>query len=534
MTLIIGIVGGLGLFLFGMIFMGDALQKAAGSKLKDLLATLTQKKIYGIVMGCIVTVIIQSSSATTVMTVGFVNAGLLNLTQAIGIIMGSNIGTTVTAQLVSFDIEIIAPLIIGMAVGIYLLAKNKGTKNIANIFIGFGILFLGMGLMKEAIKPLKDSQIFIDAIVNFNNPVIGLMTGLAITAVLQSSAATTGLLIAVAGSGLLTIEMTFPVILGSNIGTCVTALLSSLGTNKTAKRAAVIHIVIKVIGALAFLIYLRFPVQTLVEHMTPLKVERQIANAHTLFNIITVMAVYPFSSRIVELSHKIIRGEDEKQRGDLKFVDNRLLATPDIAIGQIKKEILRMFNIVNQQLINSKKIFLEFDKNLSNDVFETEEIVNKLETSLVEYTVSLTSKMLNEDQIDRVALLARTITDVERIGDLAENLVEMSVLNYRNRLDFSEEAKEEIKELFDKVTKIYTLSKNAFEDETIEYNMEIKTLDMEIKELGEMYLSNHIKRIKKPDYNTQTEIVFLDTLSNLERIGNHSKNITESVMRFTA
>jgi phosphate:Na+ symporter len=533
MALTIGLIGGLGLFLFGMIFMGDALQKAAGSKLKDLLAKLTQKKIYSILMGCIVTVIIQSSSATTVMTVGFVNAGLLNLTQAIGIIMGSNIGTTVTAQLVSFDIEVIAPLIIGIAVGVYLLAKNKSTKNISNIFIGFGILFLGMGLMKDAIKPLKDSQVFIEAIVNFNNPIIGLMTGLAITAVLQSSAATTGLLIAVAGSGLLTIEMAFPVILGSNIGTCVTALLSSLGTNKTAKRAAVIHIVIKILGALAFLIYLRFPVQTLVEYISPLKVERQIANAHTLFNIITVIAVYPFSSRIVELSHKIIKGEDEKQRGDLKFVDNRLLATPDIAIGQIKKEILRMFNIVNQQLINSKKIFLEFDRKLSNDVFETEEVVNKLETSLVEYTVALTSKTLNEDQIDKVALLARTITDVERIGDLAENLVEMSMINNRNRLDFSETAKEEIKELFDKVTKIYTLSRHVFESETMEFSVEIQALDKEIKKLGEVYLSNHIKRIKKPEYNTHTEIVFLDTLSNLERIGNHSKNITESVLRFT-
>lgn len=532
MTVAIGLIGGLGLFLFGMIFMGDALQKAAGAKLKDLLATLTQKKIYGILMGCIVTVIIQSSSATTVMTVGFVNAGLLNLTQAIGIIMGSNIGTTVTAQLVSFDIEVVAPLIIGIAVGVYLLARNKRTKNIANIFIGFGILFLGMGLMKEAIRPLKDSQVFVDAIVNFNNPIIGLMTGLAITAVLQSSAATTGLLIAVAGSGLVTIEMAFPVILGSNIGTCVTALLSSLGTNKTAKRAAIIHIVIKVIGALAFLIYLRFPVQSLVKYMTPLKVERQIANAHTIFNILTVIAVYPFSSKIVELSHKIIRGEDERLRGDLKYVDSRLLATPDIAIGQIKKEILRMFNIVNQQLINSKKIFLEYDRRLSNNVFETEEVVNKIETSLVEYTVSLTSKTLNEEQIDRVALFARTITDVERIGDLAENLVEMSSVNQRNRLDFSDTAKTEIKELFDRVTKIYTLSRNAFEFENMEYSTEINTLNKEIKALGELYMFNHIKRVKKPDYNTQTELVFLDTLSNLERIGNHSKNITESVLRF--
>jgi phosphate:Na+ symporter len=418
----IGVIGGLGLFIFGMIFMSDALQRVAGSQLKNLLATLTKKKFYAVIVGIIVTVILQSSSATTVMTVGFVNAGLLNLNQAIGIIMGSNIGTTVVTQLISFNFEIFAPLIVAVGVTLFILFKDKKLKNSANIFIGFGILLMGMGLMKSAIGPLRDSPLFAEAIVRFNNPLFGLMIGLVITAILQSSAATAGILIAVAGSGLMDIGMAFPVLLGSNIGTCVTALLSSIGTNKTAKRAAMIHVIIKVIGAMAFLAFLRYPVQNFVSMIDPYRIERQIANANTIFNVITVLMIYPFSNKIVALSFKLVKGVDELKREDLRYVNDGLIQTPDLAIEQLKKEILRIFNIVEKQLVISKKTLLEYDKRLCLFVLENEIVINKIEKELFGYIMKLTGQSLSTDQINKVAAMSKTVTDLERIADLAENL----------------------------------------------------------------------------------------------------------------
>jgi phosphate:Na+ symporter len=532
MLIFIGLFGGLGLFIFGMIFMGEALQKTAGSKLKDLISTFTDNRIYGMLIGTIVTIILQSSSATTVMTVGFVNAGLMNLSQSIGVIMGSNIGTTVTAQLISFNFDVFAPLIIGIGVTTYLAARDKKMKNAANIFIGFGILFLGMGLMKDSMKPLRESQVFIEAMINFNSPVLGLMVGLVITAVLQSSAATTGLLIALAETGAINIQMAFPIILGSNIGTCVTAIISSVGSNNTAKRAAVIHIIIKTIGALVFLLFLRGPVESIVMMMTPMKVERQIANAHTIFNIATVLALYPFSNLIVKMSYKIVKGEDRVSREELRYIDERLIETTDIAIEQTKKEISRIFAIVDKQLSMSKKVILEYDEKICDIVFENERIINSLEKKLVEYIIRLTGKDLSDKQIDNIAVLSRTITDIERIADLAENLAELAVVNNRNKMNFSKEAKEEIEIIFDKSIEIYNLSKEMFNKEEDIIAHKVIKIDEEIKRMSEDFQNRHIKRIKSNNYDAKTEIVFLDALSNLERIGNHSKSITHSVKRF--
>jgi phosphate:Na+ symporter len=529
----IGVVGGLGLFIFGMIFMSDALQRVAGSQLKNLLETLTKKKFYAVIVGIIVTVILQSSSATTVMTVGFVNAGLLNLNQAIGIIMGSNIGTTVVTQLISFNFEIFAPLIVAVGVALFIVFKDKKLKNTANIFIGFGILLMGMGLMKSAIGPLRDSPLFVEAIVRFNNPLFGLMIGLVITAILQSSAATAGILIAVAGSGLMDIGMAFPVLLGSNIGTCVTALLSSIGTNKTAKRAAMIHVIIKVIGAIAFLAFLRYPVQNFVSMIDPYRVERQIANANTIFNVITVLMIYPFSSKIVAFSYKLVKGVDELKREDLRYVNDGLIQTPDLAIEQLKKEILRMFNIVEKQLVISKKTLLEYDKRLCLFVFENEIVINKIEKELFGYIMKLTGQSLSTDQINKVAAMSKTVTDLERIADLAENLTELSMVTHDNKMNFSDEARKELETLFDKAIDIYLLARQIFETEDLLNQNLVNSLHGEVDSLSEDFQVNHVNRVRSQRSNTQSEIVFLDALSNLERISNHSKNIVQSTARLS-
>ncbi len=531
MVIGIGMIGGLGLFIFGMIFMSDALQRVAGSKLKDGLSKLTHTKMRAIILGIIVTMMIQSSSATTVMTVGFVNAGIMSLYQAIGIIMGANIGTTFVTQLISFNFEMFAPLIVGLGVLFYVVNRNKTFKDSANIFIGFGILLLGMALMKESISPLRDAPIFVQLVTQFNNPLIGLMVGLLMTAMLQSSAATAGMLIALAGSGMININMAFPVLLGSNVGTCVTALLSSIGANPTAKKAAVIHILIKVIGAFIFLIYFRFPVQAFVEWLTPLRVERQIANANTLFNLLNVMALYPFTNQIVGLSHKIIKGEDPIKQKTLKYVNDELLNTPDIAITQMKKEVIRLFDLVEKQLKLSGKALIHKDLSLCQQIFDREEKINEIENTLFEYIIKITSTDLKSSQIDQITLISKMITDLERVADLAENLAELTSVKDKNKMVFSSQALEDLKILQSKIEDLFFMTRHVYEEDDLSRYDEIKSLRVDIDEKIDQFQHNHINRIQQNQFLLQSEIIFLDALNNMERITNHSMNILNAISR---
>ncbi|SHI95368.1 phosphate:Na+ symporter [Dethiosulfatibacter aminovorans DSM 17477] len=530
MEIAFGLIGGLGLFLYGMTLMGNALQKSAGPRMKDILAALTNKRIVGVIVGAIVTMIIQSSSATTVMTVGFVNAGLMNLSQAIGIIMGANIGTTVTAQLVAFKLTDIAPFVIGIGVAFYLGAKKKRVKEIAEIFIGFGILFLGMSLMKDAIKPLKELEIFKEAMTSFNSPIVGILAGFAITAVLQSSSATTGLLIAVAGSGLMTIEMAYPILFGENIGTCVTAMLASIGANKTAKRAALMHLIFNVIGTIMFLILLRIPVQYLVEYLSPGNIERQIANAHTLFNIISVIIMLPFANWIVKIAEKLIKGDDGEREGDLKYVDERLFATPAVALVQVSKEVLRMAKMVEQQLVDARVAIMNNDEDMVYTVFEKEKNINAVEKQLLEYMVQLSKLSLTSRQRDKIATLMNTINDVERIGDHADNIAELALVKIENKSKFSEMAKDELNDMLELVIDTYKLSILTFKTTESELGMKVFEKEKKINAMEKELRSSHIKRLNEGACITQTGIVFLDTISNLERIGDHATNIAESII----
>jgi phosphate:Na+ symporter len=532
MDIIFGLVGGLGLFLFGMTFMGNALQKSAGSKMKGILAALTNNRILGVIVGALVTVVIQSSSATTVMTVGFVNAGLMNLSQAIGVIMGANIGTTVTAQLVAFNLADIAPLVIGIGVAFYFGSNKKKVKETAEIFIGFGILFLGMDMMKGAIKPLRESQIFIDAIINFNNPWIGIFTGFAITAILQSSSATTALLIAVAGagSGLMTIEMAYPILFGENIGTCVTAMISSIGANKTAKRAALMHLTFNLIGTIIFMLFLRKPVQHLVGVISPGSIERQIANAHTLFNIISVIIMFPFASQIVKLSEKLIKGEDAEKEGELKYVDKRLMATPSIALVQVSREVLRMAKVVEQQLIDSQFALLNNDEEMVYSVFTKEKIVNAMEKQLLDYMVDLTKLSLTSEQRDKITTLMNTINDIERIGDHSDNIAELALSNIENSAKFSETAKEELNEMIELVHESYKLALLTYKTRDTDIGMKVFEKEKLINAMEKSLRKNHMQRLNEGSCVTQSGIIFLDAISNLERMGDHSVNIAESII----
>ncbi len=530
MEIAIGVIGGLSLFIFGMTYMGNALQKTAGSKLKRILEALTNRRIMGVFVGAVVTMIVQSSSATTVMTVGFVNAGLMNLNQAIGVIMGANIGTTITAQLVAFKLTEAAPLIIAAGMTLYLISKKKKRKDLAEIFIGFGILFLGMALMKEAIEPLEDSQMFIDILSNFKNPFIGILAGFGITALLQSSSATTGLLLAVAGSGLITVEMAFPIIFGQNIGTCVTAMISSIGANKTARRAAVMHLLFNLIGTAIFLIVLRKPVETLVFMITPTGIERQIANAHTLFNIINVAIMYPFANQIVKASKKIIRGEDMPKEGQLKYIDSRLIATPSIALTQASKEVLSMGKLVEKQFVTAQDALLNSDESLALEVFDIEKRINDLNRGILEFLVKVNKASLTNAEKDIVSTIMNVINDIERVGDHADNIGELAIYNVENDVTFSEKAKNELKEMFDLAHDMYKTSLLSFKTANYEIGLEVLKKESTLNKMEKEHRRNHIDRLNENICLPQSGIIFLDCISNLERVGDHSTNIAQLII----
>ncbi len=530
MDIAINLIGGLGLFLFGMSYMGDGLQKAAGSKMKDILAALTKNKLMGVLVGTLVTGVIQSSSATTVMVVGFVNAGLMNLNQAVGIIMGANIGTTVTAFLVSLNITEVATFMVGLGVFIYLAAKKKKVKSIAEVIIGFGILFIGMNIMGNAMEPLETNPKFTGLITNFDNPLLGILVGFVMTAILQSSSATTGLLIAVATTGVITFEQAYPIVFGQNIGTCVTALLSSIGASKTAKRAAVIHLLFNVSGTLLFMIFLRKPVQWFILDMVPSYVPKQIAAGHILFNILNVIIIFPFSGLLVRASEFIVRKDDSESEHITKYIDERILITPSIALTQSAKEVLHLGNLAYEQFETAVKAFLESNEELAFKVFELERKVNELSKVTLEYLVKLDKVSLTNYEKDKLVVLMNALNDIERVGDHADNIGELVLYKIENKANFSQGAYDEIKTMFYNTMEVYKSTLTAIQ--TIDMGDCEKVIEND-KKIDVMYKSlrkNHIERLNNYVCEPNAGVIFLDIIGNLERIGDHSSNIAESII----
>ncbi len=529
MEIAIGVLGGLGLFLFGMNMMGTGLQKVAGEKLKRLIEILTNNRFMGVLVGTGVTMIVQSSSATTVMVVGFVNAGLMKLTQAIGVIMGANIGTTITAQLVAFKLSDIAPIVVAFGVSIWLFSSKKKHKEFAEVLIGFGILFIGMDYMKDALKPLREYQGFIDLMANLENPAIGILVGFSVTLLVQSSSASIGLLLALASEGLITIDLALPILYGDNIGTCTTALLSSIGASKTAKRAAVMHLLFNLIGTIIFMVILRYPIQTLVLMLSPNDVQRQIANAHTFFNIANVIIQFPFAGFIVLAAKKLIPGEDEKIAG-LKYLDNRIMETPSIAVGQASKEVLRMGKVVQENLKVSIEAFLNKDEKLTQKVFEVEKNINRMEKDIMEYLSTLTSKSLTKQQHAVVNTLFNTINDLERIGDHADNIAELAQYSIDNKCDFTDQAITDLNTMFKEAERSFKEALHAFKTADVATAKRVLEYEEYIDYLEKQFRAGHIQRLNEQSCSPSSGIIFLDLISNLERIGDHAANISLSIL----
>ncbi len=531
--LIINLLGGLGVFLFGMKIMGDGLENLAGEKLKGIFDKITSNPLKGVATGAIVTAIIQSSSAVTVMVVGFVNAGIMNLSQAAYVIMGANIGTTITAQLITFDFDAIVPLFIAVGAFLVLFTKKKNLKELGHIILGFGVLFLGLTLMSSAMSPLRESPVFTKLILSLKGHVfLSLLLGIGMTAIIQSSSAVTGILVALASVGSLPIDVAIPVLYGTNIGTCVTALISCLGTSKTAKKAALIHLFFNVIGSIIFIIppvskLLLTTVTTLTPGVTGVVVAKQIANAHTIFNVINTILILPFTKYLVTLVNFILPGEDEKEVDGVKYIDDRLLETPTIAFGQVTNEIIRMGTLAKENIETALKGFTDNNEDSINKVYKNEALINLLETDITRYLVKLSNSDIGDEQRTTIASYFHVVNDIERIGDHAENIADLAKDKLSKNVKFSKDAIEELKVMVNICIEALEHSIECFSDYSDKKALDVRTLEEKIDTLEKDLKISHIKRLNNGSCDAIVGTIFLDLISNLERVGDHAVNIAE-------
>jgi len=532
-----GFVGGLGMFLYGMHIMADGMQKTAGGKMQQFLSKITDNRFTAIMLGALITAIIQSSGATTVMVVGFVSAGVLTLVQAVGVIMGANIGTTVTAQLVSFNIEKYAPIAIGIGMVFWFFTKKKNIKNISEILIGFGILFVGMNFMKEAAAPVSEMSQVHDAMLYLSkNPVLGILAGFLITGTIQSSSASIGILIVLASQGLLPITAALPVLYGDNIGTCVTSLLSTIGASRNARRAAIMHLCFNVIGTLLFIIVLSKPIVALVTSIDPTNVPRQIANAHTLFNVVNVIVLLPFSTYLVKLATKLVPYTEDEELENIhttKFLDERILETPSIALSNTVDEVIRMASRSTRSLNSAYDAVKTFSHEKREKTFEYERMINTLQLDITNYLFALSNRNLSDIERIKADVLFHIVNDIERVGDHADNIAEISQFMEDKKVIFTEDARNELDTIFELASKNFYDSITALKTSDFELAATITEREREINILEQNARNSHMARLHAGTCSVEAGIYFLDIISNLERISDHSINITEELGRMS-
>lgn len=544
------LLGGMAVMLFGMHIMGNNLERVAGGNLKKLLGKMTSNRFVGVGVGATVTGIIQSSAATTVMLVGFVNVGLMTLSQATSVIMGANIGTTITAQMLSltgvgFDAAAYASFIAGIGAILGMFVKNDKLNKIGYILMGLGMIFIGLEIMSMSVdkiiyyenengdRVLKD--IFAAIFQKDHFPLILIVIGMVFTALIQSSSAVTGILIAL--SSALKFQNTVFIILGSNIGTCVTALLSSIGTSTNAKRTAVIHLLFNVFGSLIFLVPLWVwgdQIYSVMLAISGPSAERQIANFHTLFNLISTVILLPFTRQLVFLAKKIVRGKKNEEDNPLcfKFIDERLLETPPIAVNNTKKEIVRMANIARENIDLSVAMLLEGKYENSVEIKSNEEIINFLNKSIASYLTALSGKDLTLKDERKIGSYYHVITDVERIGDYAENIMEYAIRLRDEGISLSQEAKSELLDVTNTVDLLFEASIKAFDERDTAMLATVDVLEESIDQANIDLEAKHIDRLKKGQCTPQVGSIYLQTISNLERVGDHITNIAFSIKQY--
>ncbi len=542
---VLTLLGGLSLFLFGMNLMGNSLEKCAGSSLKVLLSKLTSRKILGFLTGLGVTAVIQSSSATTVMVVGFVNSGLLSLRQAIGVIMGANVGTTVTAWILSltgldgesFFVRLLeptsfSPVLALIGVGLTMMAKSERKKDVGMILLGFAVLMFGMDTMSGAVAGLQDVPEFQSIFLMFTNPVLGVLAGAILTAIIQSSSASVGILQALSATGQVTYGAAIPIIMGQNIGTCVTAMISSVGANKNAKRAAVVHLLFNIIGTCVWLsVFYLINAVVHFDFVGNSIDQLGIAVVHTTFNVLCTALLFPFSGLLEKLACRLVR--DDKVPEQIQILDERLLSTPPVAIGRCQEVAETMARISMDALRTGCRLIEHYDAKEAQAVRETEKEADQYEDMLGTYLVKLGRENLSERDNRQVSKLLHIIGDFERISDHAVNVVESAEEMRSKGLHFSPQAKQELNVLTSAVGEIMDLSLDAFLKDDPDLAVKVEPLEQVVDTLKEQLRNRHILRLQRGECTIELGFVWSDLLTDLERVADHCSNIAGCVIEMS-
>lgn len=537
LTNLFSMLGGLALFLYGMNMMSNGLEMAAGDKMKTILEKLTSNRILGVLVGALVTAIIQSSSATTVMVVGFVNSGLMSLTSAVWVIMGANIGTTITGQLIAINITAIAPLIAFIGVAMIVFFKSQKLDAIGGVIGGLGILFIGMETMSNAMVPLRTMPEFVGLISKFQNPFIGILVGALFTALIQSSSASVGILQALAKSGVMTLSSSIYVLFGQNIGTCITSVLASIGTSKNAKRTTIIHLSFNIIGTVLFVtISMLFPFADLIQSLTPSNVAAQIANVHTIFNVTTTLLLLPIGTKLVDLACRILPDSEEDQQDmQLKYLDFSIfdndyhIGTSAIANTQLFNETQHMLNVANHNVKRAFELLDHYDEEKYIRLQKDEEYINYLNQQVINFTTAVISHEFQAESSQSIVLFLKLSSDLERIGDHAMNIAARAQKLAKDDTHFSEDALKEIGIM-------ESLCNNILDELIImdydEFKYIVDKVDVmedNIDKTQHQFAVNQLIRLKEKKCTTENSVIYTKILTDFERIGDHGLNIAESL-----
>lgn len=536
MSIFLSMAAGLGLFLFGMDLMSDSIEKVAGAKLRRILEIFTNNRFMGMLVGIIFTGIVQSSSACTVMVVSFVNSGLMNLYQAAGVIFGANIGTTVTSQLISFNLAEIAPFFLLAGVLIMMFCKKEQVRKIAEVIIGFGILFVGLNTMSDAMSGMKNVPEIVNLLSSLKNPFMGTLVGFLLTAIIQSSSVTVSIVLLLASQNLLALPITLYIIMGCNIGSCVTALLASLSGKKDAKRAAFIHFLFNVIGTCIMYVVLLLAEDSIVNLIQSISADngRFVANAHTIIKITQVVILFPFANFIVKLACLCVPGEDAKvgyrENYQLKYIGEKTVFNSTTAVVNVINEIERMASLANENLNRAMNALITLDEEDIETVYEVEKNINFLNHSITDYMVKINQSTLPIEDLKRIGALFHVVNDIERIGDHAENVADAAKQRKESGVEISKVAQRELGEMLDMVNKIiqYSIDMFAKHDETHMQDI----IDLEDKvDLKERELQQaHVERLTRGECTPQAGMIFSDVISGLERVSDHATNIAFSIV----
>lgn len=527
--------GGLGLFLFGMELMSDSIEKVAGARLRRILEIFTTNRFMGMIVGIIFTGIIQSSSACTVMVVSFVNSGLMNLYQAAGVILGANIGTTITSQLVSFNLSKIAPLILLVGVVVMMFTKKEKVRKVAEVVVGFGILFVGLSTMSQAMANMKNEPQVVNLLMSLKNPFLATLMGFALTAIIQSSSVTVSIVLLLANQDLLPLPITLYIILGCNIGACATAMLASMTGKKDAKRAALIHLLFNIIGTVIIYIALFVAGDQIVELIKSISTDngRFVANAHTLIKIAQVIMLFPFTGWLVKMTYLIVPGEDQKvgyrESYQLKYIGDKVVFNPATAVVEVVKELERMASLAEENLNRAMNALITLDEEDIEEVYEVEKNINFLNHAITDYLVKINQTTLPIEDLNSLGALFHVVNDIERIGDHAENVADAARQRKEEGVSISKEAQKELGDMLEMVNKIirYAVEMFAKSDET--HMQEIITLEDQVDEKERELQKKHVERLTKGECSPEAGMIFSDIVSGLERVADHATNIAFAI-----